>query len=234
MKKLLVSVASVAALAVCAEDFYIKNGATDWTSADSFTADAAGAIAATRAPGDGAAQTDAVFIPNNYTVYIDSKESLARVNNLDRIRPMGTDAILVVTVPEGECWTDSCPFNYDGASRTTYQHYGKMRKRGAGTLELTTASRNTNGAGYNTDYCSSIFADEGTLILPQQPPNSRVFYAFELGVAANATLVTCIGINTYPCLVSGAGTITNRASSTQVRYINGASSNASQNIAALR
>ncbi len=234
MKKLLVSVASVAALAVCAEDFYIKNGATDWTSADSFTADADGTIAATRAPGDGAAQADAVFIPNNYTVYIDSKESLARVNNLDRIRPMGADAILVVTVPEGECWTNACPFNYDGASRAAYQHHGKMRKRGAGDLELTTASRYTNGTGYNTDYCSSIFADEGTLILPQQPPNSRVFYAFELGVAANATLVTCIGINTYPCLVSGAGTITNRASSTQVLYIIGASSNASQNIAALR
>ncbi len=234
MKKLLVSVASVTVLAVCAEDFYIKNGATDWTSADSFTADAAGAIAATRAPGDGAAQADAVFIPSGYTAYVEDKASLDRINNLDRIRPMSETAILVITVPEGACWTNTCPFNYDGASRATYQHYGKMLKRGAGDLELITASRYTNGSGYNTDYCSSLFAEEGTLILPQQPPNSRVFYAFELGVGANATLVTCIGISTYPCLVSGSGTITNRASSAQPLYIIGASSNSSLNIAALR
>ena len=147
---------------------------------------------------------------------------------------MNPTATLVVTVPEGECWTNCCPFNYDGAVRQTYQHCGKLRKRGAGTLELTTSFRYSNGGTYNTDYCSTLAADEGTLVLPQKAPNKAVFYAHELTVSNGATLVTCIGNTTYPCLISGSGTITNRSDSVQTLFLVGWSQNAAQHIAALR
>ncbi len=226
MKILLSSVGVMVAFAACAVDFYMKNGASDWTTTDSFTMDAEGSVAATSVPGTGEAQADAVLIPAGYTVYLNDRASLANVNKLDRIRPMNATASLVITVPEGECWTNSCPFNYDGANRFVSRTYGKLIKRGTGTLELVTDVRYFDGT-YNTDYCSSLFAEQGTLVLPQYSPLTKVFHPYELSVSAGATLVTCIGITTYPCLLSGGGTITNRSSSVQKIFVMGSTSNAS-------
>ena len=54
----------LAAGIAAADNFYAKNGITDWATADSFTMDVAGETAATRAPG-GEALVDTVFIPTH-------------------------------------------------------------------------------------------------------------------------------------------------------------------------
>ena len=88
------------ALGATAADFYAKDNISDWTKAENFTMDEAGTIDATVVPGASADDADEVIVTGAKTVTIGDTASLARVNNLARIRP-DLDAKIVFNIPEG-------------------------------------------------------------------------------------------------------------------------------------
>lgn len=207
MKTLLVVCSAMLAVNVqgVGVDYYMRGGCSSWNSASCFTMDPEGLVPAPNPPG----AQDVVFVLDETTVYVSDKTSLAVVNSLSRIRPAGPSAVIEYVVPAGETWTNDCPINYEGETRTTYRGYGKLVKRGAGTLELTSATSRFYNSSYDTDYDTTIDVEEGVLKLPQTAIDNKYYlYCNEIIVGKEGELWPCQGRYTYPCLVSGSGMIT--------------------------
>lgn len=207
------SVIGLIALTGSAGQFYARPGITDWTKVESFSFDEAGEVPADREPGSQA--HDEVIVLNNSSVTVGDVASMEAVNRLDRIRPAGSKALVAFVVPEGECWTNVCPINYDGVNRTSYDWYGRLIKRGGGTLELKAPCRYLNGS-YLCDYCTTIVVEEGDIVLPQTDGtgsySGKTFYTYGYSVSNNATLHLASGM---PILLralwgESLGVITNR------------------------
>ena len=202
--------ALVAATAFSATEYYAKDGITDWTVGSSFTLDAEGQqeLPAGVKPVAG----DTVCVPNGYTVTVNAEASREVVNGLARIRPLGTKSEIVIVVPEGETWTNACPVNYDGVRRGTYDHYGKLVKRGAGVLELVSPSTFVVD-GYDVDYNTSVICETGTMYLPKKY-NSKVFWCYLLEVGKGATVYLSANQQPYLRMIAGAGDFINTTAST--------------------
>lgn len=215
-KIVMLIVSSAVAFAGTAAQYYAKDGISDWTTKDSFTLDAEGTLPSDKVPGAEAEGVDEVFVKNKTTVTVGDKASLDAINRLARIRPIDQQAQLVFIVPEGETWTNRCPVNYDGATRTSYMHYGNLIKRGAGTLELYAPAKYMNGTAYLCDYCTMLVAEEGGLILPQTDGtgdySGKTFYCYGFAVSNNATMHPCAGMTTQGTALFGEerATITNQ------------------------
>jgi len=195
-----------------AEQFYARPDIADWTKAESFSTDEAGKEVASRVPGSQA--HDEVIVLNNSSVTVGDAASLEVVNRLDRIRPAGSKAQVVFVVPANACWTNGCPVNYDGVSRTSYDWYGRLIKRGGGTLELKAPCRYLNSS-YLCDYCTTIVAEEGDVVLPQTDGtgsySGKTFYNYGYSVSNNATLHLASGMQILLRALRGEprGVITN-------------------------
>ena len=212
MKYLILCLSPFMTAALFAGELYVRNGISDWTVKESFTKDAAGATAADSAPTPG----DTVFVPDGYTVTVDTTGSRDAVNALDRIRPMGPNATLVISVPANQYWTNACPFVYNGTSRTgATDAYGRLVKRGAGSLELDSKFTYKTG-GYILDFNTQLIAEEGSLLLQQKArseTSGKVWYSYVYAVSNGAEFVLAPNPQPYPANIAGAGTITNRNTS---------------------
>ena len=209
MKYLILCLSPFMTAALFAGELYVRNGISDWTVKESFTKDAAGATAADSAPTPG----DTVFVPDGYTVTVDTTGSRDAVNALDRIRPMGPNATLVISVPANQYWTNACPFVYNGASRgVDTDLYGRLVKRGAGSLELDSKFKYKT-SGYILDFNTQLIAEEGTLLLQQKArseTSGKVWYSYVYAVSNGAEFVLAPNPQPYPANIAGAGIITNR------------------------
>lgn len=209
MKYLILCLSPFMTAALFASELYVRNGISDWTDKESFTKDVAGTTAADSAP----APDDTVFIPDGYTVTVNTTDSRDAVNALDRIRPMGPNATLVISVPANQYWTNACPFVYDGTSRTgATDRYGRLVKRGAGSLELDSKFKYKT-SGYILDFNTQLIAEEGTLLLQQKArseTSGKVWYSYVYAVSNGAEFVLAPNPQPYPAMIAGSGTITNR------------------------
>lgn len=183
--------------------FNIKDGATDWTSPNSYdendTPTGAG---------------DIVIIKENRTARLTAPSaSLTLVNTLDHIEPAGHNARLEITVPLGEEATLSCPFTSYRYNSNSY-YLGRLIKNGAGTLALGTDTlgkvfyNNTSYAFY-THYMDVV---EGSLKLPQNCPANTYLRYGEIAVSNNAAFYTASGTTscqTFIHCLQGEGLVTN-------------------------
>lgn len=130
MKHICMLATVAATLTVCGTDFYIKDGARDWTSGDSYE----GGIAPT-------AQTDRpqVYVRAGRTVYLDATDtaSYGLLNgSVERIFPIAPTSRIVVDVPEsGDVRTLTCfVSSSSGGTAGSSPKNGVVVKTGAGRL----------------------------------------------------------------------------------------------------
>lgn len=75
---------------------------------------------------------DVIVIPANTDLEITTRAQLDWIARLARIKPVAETSRLVVTVPQGETWTNACPMtpvNLDAPGATAFVN-GVMVKRG--------------------------------------------------------------------------------------------------------
>ncbi len=195
-------------------NYYLKPGATDFSVPAGYTMDEAGNTQATSVP----SATDEVIVPAG-TFRIDvSSASFATLSSVARVRPM-ENAILEFTAAEGVTGIFNAPVNYEGSSAEYWNsknhHFGKIVKKGLGTLVLASCGRTVYGS-YNQDYTTGIDLQEGVLKLPQYA--SGDMYLGDLTMAEGTTLVTCGNLNnsslrtsTLLRSLSGYGIVTNES-----------------------
>lgn len=184
-------------------------GATDWTSAASYTNTAVAAVN-TSVPGTG----DVVSIPENCTLTLDCSraDDLAIANSLEKIRPLTPSSFFVVTVPDADGVVTLNPkVNFKDSADYECWYLGGLVKRGPGTLVLGSSSG-------HYDYFTDITVEQGTLKLPQSVPGWTYRYYDLIAVSNGATLFTCETSGmagnalTSPIGLVGEGVVTNGCS----------------------
>ena len=98
-------------------------------------------------------------------------------------------------------------------------HYGKIVKKGGGTLILAASGTMKYGITANQDYFTAIDLQQGTLKFPQNAVGNMYFG--DLTMAEGTTLVTCgdvsnpsLGTATYLRSINGYGIVTNESGRT--------------------
>ena len=197
-------------------EYYLKNNATDFSIAESYTTDANGTQLATSAPG----QEDEVVVPAGTFAISGESASFETLSGVKRVRP-NDGAVLEFTIADGDTRTFNAPINWNADScawnsstaDTDLKCYGKVVKKGAGTLVLASSGK-TSVNGERQDYFVQIDLQQGTLKLPQYAADDMHFG--DLTMSAGATLVTCgnmsnksQAISTLFRSLNGDGTITN-------------------------
>ncbi len=190
--------------------FHIKDGASDWTSAASYTE--AGA------PSSG----DVVILPTNVTVYLNASSdaaSLALVNSLDKINFAGDDSRLEISVTGTDVKEVTIPmtaYRFEDRVLPSYKDYtgGPIVKTGPGTLILSSNGKVLQDNIANFDYYSTIIVEEGSLKV--NPAMESPCFRSQLGrvrVEEGAYFFPscCAWHNgtTYIFGLSGGGTVTN-------------------------
>ena len=191
------------------DTYYVKRGATDLTVASSYTTDLAGTQTATTVPGP----TDEVGVLSGTLAIDGASASFTTLSGVKRVKPEN-GAVIEFTINDER--TFNAPVNYNGRYAHTEEDsrcYGKIVKKGSGTLILA-SSGNTKGGTYNQDYYTQIDIQQGTLKLPQYAVG--YMYFGDVTMAANTKLVTCGDLSdtsksifTYVRTLNGDGIITN-------------------------
>ena len=215
-KLLGVVVMSLMALVAQSGTYYLKSGATDFSVAASYTLDASGTTPATSVPGS----TDEVVVPAGTFAIAGDSASFETLSGVKRVRP-NDGAVLEFSIAADDTRTFNAPINWNGEScaynaanaDATLKCYGRIVKKGSGTLILA-SSGNTTAGNYSQDYFTQIDFRQGTLKLPQNAVGNMCFG--DLTMEAGTTLVTCGNTNnttdarsTLVRSFNGDGTITN-------------------------
>ena len=195
--------------------FTFKDGKFDFTKAENYTV---GEVQATVRPG----AADEVIVPAGTYSLPGSSDSFKVLSGVKRVKP-NEGAIFEITVAENDTCTFNAPINYNGGfayNNASVRCYGKVIKKGRGTLILAASGRTKSTAdntNFNMDYFTQIDLQEGTLKLPQQAAGNMYFG--DLTMAEGTTLVTCGDMTsedtknkpifTYLRSLNGSGTITN-------------------------
>ena len=211
-----VVVVLLAALVAQAGTYYLKSGATDFSVAASYTLDESGTTPAPSVPGS----TDEVVVPAGTFAIAGDSASFETLSGVKRVRP-NDGAVLEISISDDDTRTFNAPINWnaevctfkDGSAEAELKCYGKIVKKGGGTLILA-SSGNTTAGNYNQDYFTQIDLQQGTLKLPQNTNKNMGFG--DLTMAAGSTLVTCGDVNntddarsTFVRSFNGDGTVTN-------------------------
>lgn len=221
-----VRIAAVALVLSCAEwalaasstvygaTYYMNANATDFGVAGGYTLDESGDTPATSTPG----ATDEVIVPAGTFAITVPSDSFTTLSGVARVRP-SDGAVLEFTADEGVTGTFNAPVNWDGEVAAynddgSIHYYGKLVKKGAGTLVLASSGRTQGTTGLNQDYTTGIDLQEGTLKLPQHAVG--YMYFGDLTMSNGTKLVTCGNITnmnlatfTYLRSLNGDGIITN-------------------------
>ncbi len=205
-------------LALCASapvtfgaDYYLKSGATDLSVAASYTTGSAGGADATTPPGS----SDEVWIPAGTFAIAGDSSSFTTLSGVKRVRP-NDGAILEFIIDDTR--TFDAPINYNGGynynDENNLRCYGKLLKKGNGTLVLSASGKTRSSSNYYQDYMTQIELREGTLKLPQY--TDKNMYFGDIVMSNGTTLVTCgnmadtsAGIFTYVRSFNGDGIVTN-------------------------
>ena len=200
-------------------DFTFKSGKSDFTKPENYTVDGK---QATERPG----ANDNVIIPAGTYSLPGHSSSFAILSGVKRVKP-SDGTIFEITVAESDTRTFNAPINHNGGfayNNESVRCYGKVVKKGAGTLILAASGRTKSVAEaveankkFNMDYFTQIDLQEGTLKLPQHAVGDMYFG--DLTMAEGTTLVTCGDMTdeetrkktifTYLRSLNGSGTITN-------------------------
>ena len=197
--------------------YYVKRGATDLSVAASYTTAFAGTQTATTVPGS----SDEVG-ERSGTLQIDgASASFTTLSGVKRVRPEN-GAVLEFTIAENDTRTFEAPINYNGGyayNSDDVRCYGKIVKKGLGTLILAASGKTKTSGGGNQDYFTQIDLQQGTLKFPQHAVGNMYFG--DLTMAEGTTLVTAgeiddsnKGITTYLRSINGYGTVTNETGRT--------------------
>ena len=201
------------AMVVQGEEFTFKSGKSDFTKPENYTV---GGIQATERPG----ADDEVIVPAGTYSLPGSSDSFKVLSGVKRVKP-NDGAVFEISVAENDIRTFNAAINHNAGERydgSLIKCYGKVVKKGFGTLILGACGKTTsNSGGFNQDYFTQIDLQEGTLKLPQQAAGNMYFG--DLTMAEGTTLVTCgdmtsedtknKAIFTYLRSLNGSGTITN-------------------------
>ena len=196
-------------------DFTFKSGKSDFTKPENYTVDGK---QATERPG----ANDNVIIPAGTYSLPGHSSSFAILSGVKRVKP-SDGTIFEITVAESDTRTFNAPINHNGGfayNNESVRCYGKVVKKGLGTLILAASGKTTSVAdntNFNMDYFTQIDLREGTLKLPQHAVGNMYFGDFTM--AEGTTLVTCgnmtddetkkKAIFTYVRSINGNGIITN-------------------------
>ena len=201
-------------------NYYLKSGKTDFTEPSNYATNSAGTLIPTTLPGE----TDQIILPDNTTFVISGGDANFNVlSGVKRIRPR-TNSVLEFTIADGTTNTLKAAVNWDADSKmwdvesgeNMIHHWGKIVKKGGGTLILAAFGATKWGASANQDYFTAIDLQQGTLKFPQNAVGDMYFG--DLTMAEGTTLVTCgnvensnLGTATYVRSVNGYGTVTNES-----------------------
>ena len=179
----------------------IVNGSSDWKSPQSYVNSDPAAL-----PGAG----DVVLVPVGATARIETREMMECVSAFARVIPAAASSRVVVNVPEGEVWTNSCPMSAMAVDKPDYTSWqiGEFVKTGGGRLVQHTDSerRLVPASGGVYDLCTSVTVAEGSLQLPLN--DSSAYNLGVLSVSNSATLfLSGVTINFGGLL--GGGMVTN-------------------------
>ena len=212
-------------LALCASarvafgtEYYLKSGVTDLSAAASYTTGSAGGADATTPPGS----SDEVWIPAGTFAIAGDSASFTTLSGVQRVRP-DDGAILEFTIADNYTRTFESPINYNGGfnygDEANLRCYGKILKKGNGTLILAASGKTRSTSGYYQDYMTQIELREGTLKLPQY--TDKDIYFGDIVMSNGTTLVTCGNMNspndpifTYMRSFNGDGIVTNETGRT--------------------
>ena len=223
MKKLCMTMLALCAAVSAAfgANYYLKSGATDLSVAASYTTGSAGGSDAATPPGS----SDEVWIPAGTFAIAGTSASFTTLSGVKRVRP-NDGAILEFTIADNDTCTFNAPINYNGGERyddeSHIKCYGKVIKKGAGTLILEACGKTKSNSGnLRQDYFTQIELQQGTLKFPQHAEGAMYFG--DVAMSDGTTLVTCgnvtnssLGTATYVRSINGYGTVTNEsARSTQ-------------------
>lgn len=216
MKKLCMTMLALCAAVSAAYgiDYYLKPGATDFSVAASYTTGSAGGADASTPPGS----SDEVYVPAGTYAIAGDSASFTTLSGVSRVRP-NDGAILEFTIDDTR--TFNAPINYNGDEgrydSQTIKCYGKVVKKGSGTLILASSTNTTVTSGTTTfrqDYFTQIELQQGTLKLPQEAVGNMCFG--DITMADDTTLVTCskmsapdTSISTLVRSINGYGIVTN-------------------------
>ena len=218
MKKLCMTMLALCAAVSAAYgiDYYLKPGATDFSVAASYTTGSAGGADASTPPGS----SDEVYVPAGTYAIAGDSASFTTLSGVSRVRP-NDGAILEFTIDDTR--TFDAPINYNGdegrCDSQTIKCYGKVVKKGGGTLILASSGNTTATSGTTTfrqDYFTQIELQQGTLKLPQEAVGNMYFG--DITMADDTTLVTCskmsapsTQISTLVRSINGYGIVTNES-----------------------
>lgn len=219
----------LAMLAFCAitanggTTYYLKTGETDFTNPSNYTVGSIGGETASSLPG----ADDQIVLPDNITFAIaGGSTSFNVLSGVKRICPQ-ENSVLEFTIADGSTNTLNAAVNWDADSKMwnvesgadMIHHWGKIVKKGGGTLILAASGTLKSGITANQDYFTAIDLKQGTLKFPQHAVGAMYFG--DLTMAEGTTLVTCgnvtnssLGTATYLRSINGSGIVTNESGRT--------------------
>ena len=222
MKKLCMTMLAFCAAVSAAYgiDYYLKPGATDFTDPSNYATNSAGSLIPTTLP----STTDQIILPDNVTFVIAGGDANFNVlSGVKRIRPRA-NSVLEFTIADGTTNTLNAAVNWDADSKmwnvesgeNMIHHWGKIVKKGGGTLILAASGTMKYGITANQDYFTAIDLQQGTLKFPQNAVGNMYFG--DLTMADGTTLVTCGDVSapsqaraTLLRSINGYGIVTNES-----------------------
>ncbi len=208
---LMIAFCAAASAAYGADTYYLKSGATDLSVASSYTIGSASGSEATTPPGS----ENEVYVPAGTYAIAGDSASFTTLSGVARVRP-NDGAVLEFAIDDTR--TFNAPINYNGgynySDETNLRCYGKVVKKGSGTLILAASGKTRSASNYYQDYMTQIELREGTLKLPQYA--EKHMYFGDIVMSNGTTLVTCgnmdspnTGVATYMRSFNGDGIVTN-------------------------
>ena len=223
MKKLCMTMLALCAAVSAAyggTTYYLIAGKTDFTDPSNYTTNSAGTQTATSLPG----ADDQIVLPDNTVFAIVGGDANFNVlSGVKRIRPRA-NSVLEFTIADGSTNTLNAAVNWDADSKMwnvesgadMIHHWGKIVKKGGGTLILAASGKMKYGITANQDYFTAIDLQQGTLKFPQKAAGNMYFG--DLTMADGTTLVTCGDVEdpsqaraTLLRSINGYGTVTNES-----------------------
>ena len=184
--------------AVAGVDYYFQSGKTDFSKTSSYLVDGA-------EPADLPGADDLVYLPAGEAFEVTAPSaSFSALSAAGRIVPKSGNT-LVVDVPNAG---DVCELSAAFANSTTASEYanGLIKKRGAGTLNLSGGTGGGLGAAYS--YFCDLTVEGGVLRLPQETVGTR--YVGRVAVSNDASfLLSPEASTTRIAGLRGGGIVTN-------------------------
>lgn len=205
--------ASVCGMHVSAEEYvWVGNESSSWSDPASYELSNEDGEQAKKLP----AKDDIVKLGENSSATVND-DSVAFVGSLARIMPQ-SGSTLVIDISTNA--TMGCVIAGGNSSSTTY---GRLLKRGVGTLSLTAVGAVEVNKVYIDCYTSELIVEKGGVVFPQQSVSGTA-KNYQLGnctVGEGCFMKLSGGFNTYMTSLNGCGTVISDSTSSRTLRVNG-------------